>query len=258
MADLLIPLLLVFAVVGGVLVWALVRQLRELDEGSDRPFGSWREGGPDPVPPWRLRRGEKQDRPSSGQARRQPPPDRPTLPWQRREQQPQPARPRPTPAAPAPPPTRPEPAPQSARSEPAPQSARSEPAPRPVRPERTPQPARPALPWQRGGEEAERGRPRRPRQPAWLTLPGQRRSKDAPRERPADSRPDRKLRGEGQASPDRPAPLWQRPRGEAAHEPPAPAGPSGRCATCGGTGQAIVSRSGGGLGRGPCPVCQGS
>lgn len=240
MADLLIPLLLVFAVVGGVLVWALVRQLRELDEGSDRPFGGWREGGPDPELPWRR---EKADRPAAGRAQRQAGSGRPTLPWQRQEPQPQPqpARPRPTPAAPAPQATRPEPAPQPGRSQPAP--------PR-TRPERTPQPA---LPWQRGGEQAERGRPRRPRQPAWLTLPGQRRSKDAPRERPqAASRPDR---GERQASPDRPAPLWQRPPAEAAEEP---ARPSERCATCGGTGQAIVSRPGGGLGRGPCPVCQGS
>ena len=261
MADLLIPLLLLFAIVGGVLVWALVRQLRELEDGPDRPFGGWRDGGPDPELPWRRKRA---DQPASGQAQRRAPTGRPTLPWQRGDQQ---ARPQAAPRPVAPPQgTRPEPMPQPARPEPTAQPVRPEPTPRPAhagpvppatRPEPTPQPARPAPPWQRGGEQPERGRPRRPRQPAWLTLPGQRRSNDAPQERPQPaSRPDRGLRGE-QDSPDRPAPLWQRPRGETTEEPPARERPSERCSTCGGTGQAIVSRPGGGLGRGPCPVCQG-
>ena len=246
MADLLIPLLLLFLIVAGVLVAALVHQLRDLGEGSGRPFGGWHDGGPDPELPWRR---ERADRPGSGPGQRQPATGRPTLPWQRREQQVTPARPQPTRAAPAPPPTRSVPPPQTARPEPSPQPARREPEP---------QPAAPSLPWQRGREQAGRERRRRPRQPSWLTLPGERRAKDPARERaqPA-ARPQPGMRAQRDTSPEPPAQSSRRPRGDAAEEPPAPGRSSGRCCTCGGTGQAIVSRSGGGLGRGPCPVCQG-
>ena len=85
MADLLIPLLILFAIVGAVLVWALVQQLRDLEGGPDRPFGGWRDGGPDPELPWRR---WKADRAASAGGRRQASSGRPTLPWQARPDRP--------------------------------------------------------------------------------------------------------------------------------------------------------------------------
>ena len=302
MADLLIPLLLLFAVVGGVLVWALVRQFRELDDGpSDQPFGNWREGGPDPVFPWKERR-EKADGTASGRRQPQGSTGRPLFPWQRGEEA-DADRPRraaepmrrpvgsPPGGAPAPTPPSGAPAPQPSRA-----------MPEPGQPARGAQPAPQGLPGLGRAKPARRQGPKRPRQPAWLRVPEQLRGKgggsqEAPQ--PA-SRPLPGAQRDQRSSADRPAPLWQRPRdnapaeraapapqpqrnseervapARAEHEPPrepaAPAraqrrdapeqpppgaSPRQRCSTCGGTGQTIVHSAGGGLGRGPCPDCQG-
>src|SRR5215207_7413646 len=110
MADLLIPLLLVFFIVGAVLVAALVHQLRDIDSGPSQSTGGWRDGGQDPVPPWQALRERRDSRerrpaPSSRQPQRaQRPPagagagaGRPLLPWQQDRQEAPP--PRPAPAA---------------------------------------------------------------------------------------------------------------------------------------------------------------